>query len=363
MKNAVLMMMAILLGLGVIWAQSQPTNPHPSPEEHAKRISERLKADLNLSEAQTQQVYEIHLKHAKKREEMRLKGERPEVGKHHELRKVIRQEVEAVLTPEQATKAKELHQKRREIHRQLRENEDLRAEMKQYHRQNILPVIRTQRLKLEAELSDKEKQVIAQVRSQMRQHKPRKNKEEWEEMPREERQEIRKAKHEKMREILEPLRAIAEAHRETLKALHEEIATQEAEWREAKKSIVQQYLPEGESLPPHLPSMKAPHHKVIKFLLLDPNKTINNERGENLEAFPNPSKAQLTLRFELKTRTKVKLNLLDQKGNIVKEILDTEKSAGSHEVKVNTQVLAEGVYYAHLIGVGIDQKQRVVVQK
>lgn len=69
-----------------------------------------------------------------------------------------------------------------------------------------------------------------------------------------------------------------------------------------------------------------------------------NKRFGLASAFPNPAKDFTTIRFNINTTSQVMLKLIDQKGRIVKEVLNDRKDAGEHEVRADLSGLKPGVY-------------------
>lgn len=89
-----------------------------TPEEIARKITDRLQDELQLSGAQHEQVYEIFVNHI-----TQVQADREKYGKEDseerknaiiERRKNLKSELEKVLSDEQMEKLKELHKKRRQ---------------------------------------------------------------------------------------------------------------------------------------------------------------------------------------------------------------------------------------------------------
>lgn len=104
-KSAVTLMF-ILSCLFVTTQLSAQEKQRMSPEERAKSMTEKMKTDLVLTDAQYQPVYDINLKYAQKNQEI-MKGS----SSREEKMKAIKasndekdQELKGVLTDEQYTK-------------------------------------------------------------------------------------------------------------------------------------------------------------------------------------------------------------------------------------------------------------------
>ncbi|WP_202858050.1 serine hydrolase [Fulvivirga marina] len=64
--------------------------------------------------------------------------------------------------------------------------------------------------------------------------------------------------------------------------------------------------------------------------------------------YPNPFKEVTTIDFSLKTRSEVKLTVMDFKGNEVLTLVSEEKDAGKHSIKLSGQELPQGIYFYRL---------------
>jgi hypothetical protein len=83
---------------------SQQTKP--DPEARAKRLSEKMKTELSLSESQYSKVYDINLKYAEKMKDLRgAEGDKHEkMTSVRDLNKNKNEELKAVLSEEQMSK-------------------------------------------------------------------------------------------------------------------------------------------------------------------------------------------------------------------------------------------------------------------
>ncbi len=104
MKKMIIAAFALLIGTTAFSQQKGGT-----PEEKAQRLTDRMKTELNLTDAQYKQVYDINLKMANNMEEID-KG-------NHEARQNVKAEYEkqlaTVLDEEQMEKAKEMRNQRK----------------------------------------------------------------------------------------------------------------------------------------------------------------------------------------------------------------------------------------------------------
>lgn len=91
-----------MIGLSVN-AQQRRGGEKPSPEERAKKSTERMAEHLELSEAQKTQILDLNLEFAKAQEDqMEERREQGEARK--EAMQAQEEKIKAILTPEQAEK-------------------------------------------------------------------------------------------------------------------------------------------------------------------------------------------------------------------------------------------------------------------
>jgi len=104
MKKMMIAALVLLMGTAAFAQQRGGT-----PEEKAQRLTDRMKTELNLTDAQYKQVYDINLQMAKSMNEIE-KG-------NHDARQNVKDDYEkqlgTVLNEEQLTKAKEMRNQRK----------------------------------------------------------------------------------------------------------------------------------------------------------------------------------------------------------------------------------------------------------
>ena len=104
MKKLILAALILLMGTAA-FAQKQGG----TPEEKAQKLTDRMKSELNLTDEQYKQVYEINLQMASNMDEID-KG-------NHDARQEVKAEYEkqlaTVLNEEQMEKAKEMHKQQK----------------------------------------------------------------------------------------------------------------------------------------------------------------------------------------------------------------------------------------------------------
>jgi len=84
-----------------------------------------------------------------------------------------------------------------------------------------------------------------------------------------------------------------------------------------------------------------------RFLLMDPKGTgedVSKEESEELEIStlqisPNPVKAKATITYEVKNEGNIKIDLIDESGNFIKNLLNKKKKIGTYQLNFNTNTL------------------------
>lgn len=95
------------------FAQEGKSSEKPNPEERAKKMTERLATELELTEAQKSQVLAINLGYAKKRE-AEMEARKAEMEARKKGQQEHEAKIQAVLTEAQKAKWVELKDERHE---------------------------------------------------------------------------------------------------------------------------------------------------------------------------------------------------------------------------------------------------------
>lgn len=102
---------------------------------------------------------------------------------------------------------------------------------------------------------------------------------------------------------------------------------------------------------------------AVKPEMSVPYLTVNG--NDNLSySYPNPSSESTVIYFSLPSATKANLSIYNLNGQLVKNIINEEMSAGQHSVTLSVTDLQEGVYFYNLTtsgNVNINQAKRLVV--
>lgn len=388
-KNRLQAFILILAVLGTQNLIGQRGRHHPP---NRMKIVETMKADLNLSAEQTAQIEKLK---ADFKEQVKAikEDESKERSEKRAAMKILMDSQKAavgeILTVEQKTlleEKKAAHKDERKAKMEARkaEREVLKAALKTYRTQNIEPVLLAQRTKLEAILSDEDKAEIAELRvafaakkAEMEKRKVawRANGEKRNEVDRKAKMEARKA-YKEAREndkSLKALKILVEKYEHQIEELYVEIKPQQIAWKAEQKKIIQQYKPErniedkkhhttegyrrsrGEKAHHRKGEGRRGHHLGIEgkmkkghFLLLDPNQLIQDSQATALtqiKIYPNPATSRNTLDYEVKEAGRIKIEIHDEQGRLVKVLLDEEKAAGQYQLNTDLSALKNRTYF------------------
>lgn len=382
---------------------------------HELGMIEKFKEHIDLTTEQEAQLQAIQKKYKTQKEELRKGETEDRMAKRaqmQEMGKAMKEEVENVLTEDQLAilkkKREEMREKRKEMHTERRakmekNHKEMRTAMERYKTENIEPTVLAQRAKLEATLSEEDKAAIAELRpifERMKEKGMQKResfKQSGERPDREKMQEDRKAFHEANKVHFETLKGLVEKYDESITGLFEELEEEKVQWKEDMRKIKEQNRPErvrenGEKRefkerkprgekgkyekgarrhhkghPGEKFRGPKPHSKKGHFLLMDPNTPADSEIVENantkIKVFPNPASNATTISYEVETKGKVRIELRDEAGNILKVLEDNFKETGAYKIEVDLSEMQSGVYYYTITdGVGM-QSKKIIVSK
>lgn len=90
------------------------------------------------------------------------------------------------------------------------------------------------------------------------------------------------------------------------------------------------------------------------------------EQNNNLfdmQLSPNPANNQCLLRFHLPVATSMELNILDEKGALVRSVTSFPALSGAQEYRISTDDLAPGIYYVRLNNEHMQGVQKLVITR
>lgn len=263
------------------------------------------------------------------------------------------------------------------------------GEVRAYVAQNVLPVVRQQRQKLEDQLAAPDKAQLATYRSQLKALREQ-GKALRETMkpaagatpgqrpqPTEAQRQQMQQLHEQRRAIMQGVGQLATKYETQLTQLKAEVQPQREKWEADIKALVQKQLtPEQQQ---KVEQWKANgggprgHHGrgghgmkqffgATRFLLMDPNAPAQptTEATRPAAMYPNPATSTQRLDYDVKKDGAVKVEVLDERGNTLRTVFDGKQDKGSHTLDVNLADLKRGTYYYKITSKGGSETRRFV---
>ncbi|MBI5804660.1 T9SS type A sorting domain-containing protein [candidate division TA06 bacterium] len=80
-------------------------------------------------------------------------------------------------------------------------------------------------------------------------------------------------------------------------------------------------------------------------------------------AYPNPSRGQTVIKYQLPKASDVRLQVYNVAGQLVKTINEGQKPAGYHQVKINDNTMANGIYFYQLKAGNFSATKKLLIVK
>lgn len=258
---------------------------------------------------------------------------------------------------------------------QLREDHPVRREMQAYIEQNVLPVVRQQRQKLETQLTTADKAQLAIYRTQLKEVRQRSHalRQSFRNAPStapqttgpaSPRVPLTEAQQQQLQQlrtetqtIRQQVNQMAEKYATNIAQVLQEVQPQKEKWATDMQAIVAKNItPEQQE---KLGRFKGRmHHRMeasrllrpAAFLLLDPAVTSTAAPASSdlsgTSFFPNPAVATSQLEYTVTKAGPVSVELLDGRGNTVRTVAqEAKQEKGTHTLQVNLVDLSKGTYY------------------
>jgi len=364
LKNKAQILMLILAILCVQNLMGQRGRHHPPN----MIMIEAVKEDLNLSEAQAAQIEKLQVDFKKQAQLVKADETKDRLEKRAAMELLADNQkaaIEKILTQSQQTllaerKATYKAERKAKMAERKSSRKELKATLETYRAENIEPVILTQRAKLEANLSEESKAELSELRIAFADKKEQreKRKAEWQANGKKRNSANRKAK-------IETRKAARENDEEvlTLKELVEKYESNIAHKRRG-----------GDKAHRKGHGKRHGHHRNVDnrigkghFLLLDPNQVISTNQVAALteiKVYPNPATSGNTLDYEVKEVGRIKIELHDEQGKLVKILLDEEKTVGKYQLNIDLRELKNRTYfYVVSDKQGITTKKFLIIEK
>ncbi|MBX2844005.1 MAG: T9SS type A sorting domain-containing protein [Flammeovirgaceae bacterium] len=261
----------------------------------------------------------------------------------------------------------------------------LKEELKAYFDENIKPVLKEKRAKLELELSAAEKDIIESIRSQikadkekMRKVREKRSTENLTEAQLIERRELMK----EHRKFMNKAWAIVENHETTFDEIMLDLAQNRKTWQEDIQAIMEKHKGDMDEIKERRKEEERENgnghrgkgrkggkrfggmqggglsHKMmmieksdVMFLLWDGESDFMEKRGERDKSnqdvliFPNPGTSSTQIEYAIETAGNVAITIHNKQGELVKSIINEEKPAGTYTQNLDISDLESGLYF------------------
>ncbi|KUG09681.1 T9SS type A sorting domain-containing protein [Solirubrum puertoriconensis] len=255
-------------------------------------------------------------------------------------------------------------------------------EVRAYLRENVMPVVRQQRQKLDAQMSGADKTQLETYRGQLkslgeRQVALRKSFRP-EGTPKGQRVPLTDAQKQQLQQlrterkaVMENVARLAQKYDAQINRLAEEVKPQREKWAADLKALSQKNLtPEQQQKRAQWqqkrgtgPGTRQNFFGPSRFLLMNPNAQVKAERntGNGRAAlYPNPASSSQRLEYEVKKDGNVKVELLDERGKTLRTLFDGKQDKGTHSLDVNLADLGRGTYLYKISTKGNTETRRFV---
>jgi len=236
-------------------------------------------------------------------------------------------------------------------------------EVKEYIKNNILPVAVQYRNSFESELSSNERSTIDALRA--RKEALRANRkanrrdiqgvEGVRSVPTDEERKEMKAAHKEGRLIKTAAYEIVDNHEDFFERMESELANEMKKWRSDIKGLIEKnrensFKEERRESRKGRHGMRRPHRvgrllTPVAFVMMDPeNPLFGHENQLETQIFPNPAADSQTVSIDMKQAGKVTIELVDPTGKAQGILFSGNLEAGSQEVKVDLSGLDQQQY-------------------
>ena len=87
-----------------------------------------------------------------------------------------------------------------------------------------------------------------------------------------------------------------------------------------------------------------------------------NERFRLENAYPNPAKGYTNIKFYINTENEVSIKLIDQKGRLVRQLMQARKPPGEHHLSADLNGIKPGIYYYQIEAGLLKQTKKLIVK-
>ena len=240
---------------------------------------------------------------------------------------------------------------------------DLKTELKNYVQQNVMPVLKQERIALDAKISSEDKIKLDNLRNKLREirverrnfmQEVRSKRLEQRYPLNEEEKAVFTELREQMSQVMFEAGEIARNYKEDLRLIHEDLKDEKQLWSEEIREIIEQseeldqvgkrrfFKRHKNQLMHHLGLLKP-----VVFLLWDVEdgfvREIDSEAFFNV--YPNPTARSNTVSFSLSQPGMVTIEVINtNNGSTIKKVVDDFYKAGEYQVEVDLSDLNQAIY-------------------
>ena len=234
-----------------------------------------------------------------------------------------------------------------------------RPEIKAYLQQNVLPVLRQQRQKLEPQISSADQAQLATYRTQLRELRQKRQALRQQARPNtaprpypdltseqlQQQQQLRVA----TKAVLLSVAQLTQKYETAIRALTRELQPQREKWAadlaaiQAKNSASDSTRRAGTG---HVRGLAAHLLRPARFLLLDPTAPATAPAGPGAAVYPNPAATTSQLTYDVLKAGPVTVELLDGRGTTLRTVAsETNQQKGPHTLQTDLSGLPAGTYF------------------
>ena len=311
-----------------------------------RMMTEHLKAELEMDKEQTASFKDSQATFFKKFWELNDNKELGEYEKQRELLMLVIAQwdhVKTILNEDQLDRLDSLFASHH--HRKHHYFKEKMAA----HRKEIMPIVKAHREAFEELLSEKERETIISLRTEMASFK----------------EEHRPPSPEKLKELMEDGKydaymGIVKGHEEFLNSVYQDMATKG------------QFTGHGGHCGPGAgcfgidPSFKRSLMKQrawAHFILMDIDE-VRSTSGISVKIFPTPANEYQTIAIDLLRPEEVSVSLYNDQGMLITDVMSGKLSDGVNQIQVDlTEVEKEGVYYYLIETEDSEIKKRAIIKR
>lgn len=235
-----------------------------------------------------------------------------------------------------------------------------RAEIKAYLQQNVLPVLRQQRQKLEPQLSSADQAQLATYRAQLRELRQKQQALRQQAQPNntaprpypnltpeqlQQQQQLRVA----AKAVLLSVTELAQKYEANIEALTQELQPQREKWAADLAAIRAKTTGPDSARQMSKRHLREPAGRLLRparFLLLDPTAPATAPAGPGAAVYPNPATTTSQLTYDVSKTGPVTVELLDGRGTTLRTVAqEARQEKGPHTLQTDLSGLPAGTYF------------------